>query len=145
MKKVKWWRWWTIHLLEKGETANPNWRPKKGIALVNDQLLKAGFPPAKKADIEANYMQMLQLPEEQLKKMMTAQEQPMIIRILAKNMLGGKWFDIIEKMLDRGIGKAKEHIQADVESDISKEGLTAIKKLLALKNGSKTTPDSPRG
>lgn len=48
-------------------------------------------------------------------------------------------------MLDRGIGKAKEHIQADVESDISKEGLTAIKKLLALKNGSKTTPDSPRG
>lgn len=145
MKKVKQKHWWAIHLLEKGETANRNWRPKKGIALVNDQLLKAGFPPAKKADIEANYMQMLQLPEEQLKKMMTAQEQPMIIRILAKNMLGGKWFDIIEKMLDRGIGKAKEHIQADVESDISKEGLTAIKKLLALKNGSKTTPDSPRG
>lgn len=137
MKKVKQKHWWAIHLLEKGETANPNWRPKKGIALVNDQLLKAGFPPAKKADIEANYMQMLQLPEEQLKKMMTAQEQPMIIRILAKNMLGGKWFDIIEKMLDRGIGKAKEHIQADVESDISKEWLTAIKKLLAIKNEKK--------
>lgn len=66
-------------------------------------------------------MQMLQLPEDVLKKMMKDAKQPMIIRILAKNMLGGKGFDIIEKMLDRGIGKAKEHIQADVESDISKE------------------------
>ena len=134
---------WALTRPAKGETMNPHWRPKKGIAFVNDQLLKAGFPPAKKADIEANYMQMLQLPEDVLKKMMTDQKQPMIIRILAKNMLGGKGFDIIEKMLDRGIGKAKEHIQADVESDISKEWLTAIKKLLALKNGRKTTTDSP--
>lgn len=144
MKKVKQPHWWAVNRFEPGESGNLNWRPKKGIALVNDQLLKAGFPPAKKADIEANYMQMLQLPEEVLKKMMTDAKQPMIIRILAKNMLGGKWFDIIEKMLDRGIGKAKEHIQADVESDISKEWLTAIKKLLALKNGSKATTDSPR-
>ncbi len=30
----------------------------------------------------------------------------MLIRIIAKNMIGGKGFDIIEKMLDRGIGKA---------------------------------------
>jgi hypothetical protein len=53
-----------------------------------------------------NYMQMLQLEEQELKAMSEGQDRPMLIRILAKNMLWGKSFDIIEKMLDRGIGKA---------------------------------------
>lgn len=34
------------------------------------------------------------------------QKRPMLIRILAKSMLDKKGFEVIEKMLDRGIGKA---------------------------------------
>ena len=41
----------------------------------------------------------------------------MLVRILAENMLGGKGFDIVERMLDRGIGKAmqREEVTGDVK------------------------------
>lgn len=51
-------------------------------------------------------MSLLQLPESELKKMLKDTKQPMLIRILIKNMLSGKGFDVIEKMLDRGIWKS---------------------------------------
>lgn len=98
--------------LKKWETANPNGRPKKGIALCNAQLKEQWFEPATKADIEANYMSLLNVDEEILKEMAQDKKQPMLIRIIIKNMLWGKWFDIVEKMLDRWIWKAvqKEEI-----------------------------------
>jgi hypothetical protein len=41
----------------------------------------------------------------------------MLIRILAKNMLWWKWFDIIEKMLDRWIWKANQSINQEVKGE----------------------------
>lgn len=99
------------HIKWKGFDKNPqninmNWRPKKWIALVNSELAEAWYTPATKADIEANYMSMLQLWQDKLTEMANDKNQPMLIRIISKNMLWWKWFDIIEKMLDRWIGKA---------------------------------------
>lgn len=65
-----------------------------------------GYTPATKADIEANYMAMVQLNEKEMKEIAFDVTKPMLVRILAKNMLSGKSFEVIEKMLDRGIGKA---------------------------------------
>lgn len=48
-------------------------------------------------------MAMVQLGETELKAMVTNLEKPMMIRILAKSMLSGKGFDVLERMLDRGI------------------------------------------
>jgi hypothetical protein len=50
-------------------------------------------------------MSLLNIEESKLKEMLADSKQPMLIRIIIKNMLGGKGFDIIEKMLDRSIGK----------------------------------------
>jgi len=127
-RMVKWGKGWMIRLLEKGETANPYWRPKKGISLVNSELKSQWYEPATKNDIELNYMNLLQLSESELKKLLEDKSKPMLIRILIKNMLSWKWFDIIERMLDRGIGKAKqitetktivwfEHNPPEVEDD----------------------------
>ncbi len=104
---IEWRNWWTLLALEKWETANPNWRPRKGISLVNHELSEAWYKPASKQDIEVNYMSLLQLEEEKLKEFAIDKTKPMLIRILAKNMLDKKGFDIIEKMLDRWIWKAK--------------------------------------
>lgn len=107
---------WTLRVMEKGETLNPNWRPKKWISLVNVELKEKWYEPATKADIEANYMSLLQLEEQELKMLLEDKTKPMLIRILVKNMLWWKWFDIIEKMLDRGIWKAvqKEEIKSNI-------------------------------
>lgn len=104
---------------KKWETANPNGRPKKGIALVNEQLAKEWIHPATKADIECNYMAMLQLWQEKLTEMANDKGQPMLIRIIAKNMLWGKGFDIVEKMLDRGIGKSMQKEEVSMQWDLN--------------------------
>lgn len=114
MIKIKQPHGWAIVQAQKWETANPNGRPRKGISLVNKQLEQEWYSPASKADIETNYMAMLQLEEKKLSEMVTDKSQPMLIRILAKNMLSGKGFDIIEKMLDRGIWKPKQTNEIDV-------------------------------
>lgn len=79
------------------------------------------YDPAKKEDIEATYLQMIQLEESELKKMWLDPKKPMLVRILAKNILGNRWFDIIETMLDRAIGKAvqkNENDNINVNADI---------------------------
>ena len=93
-------------LLKKWETANPNWRPKKGIWLVNDDLKAKWYNPATKQDIELNYMSLLQLSQKELTELWKDESKPMLIRIIVKNMLWWKGFDIIEKMLDRWIWKS---------------------------------------
>jgi pentatricopeptide repeat protein len=52
--------------------------------------------------------------------MVNDKTKPMLIRILVKNMLWGKGFDIIEKMLDRGIWKAvqKTEIKWDINTSL---------------------------
>jgi hypothetical protein len=133
MRKIKGKNGWTLLVMEKWETLNPHWQPKKWIALVNSELAEKGFTPATKQDIEANYMAMLQLSQDDLTALAGNKEKPMLVRIIAKNMLGGKGFDIIEKMLDRGIGKAVQKNEVsgslEVRNELSEEEMTALKEI----------------
>lgn len=111
---VKQKHWGSLKILQKWETANPNWRPRKWVALCNDLLEKAWYTPVTKQEIETNYLSLMNVDEETLKEMANDKAQPMLIRILIKNMLGTKWFEIIETMLDRWIGRPKQ--QTDITS-----------------------------
>ncbi len=90
------------------QNINRKWRPKKWVALINEELESKWYEPARKQDIEINYMHLVNLNEKELKALLADEKQPMIVRIIIKNMLSGKWFDIIEKMLDRAIWKPKQ-------------------------------------
>lgn len=104
---------------KKWKSWNPNGRPKKGISYVNDQLSKEWYKPATRQDIEANYMAMVQLPQAKLKAFTEDKDKPMLVRIIAKAMLSGKGFDVIEKMLDRGIGKAVQRDDLTVKGSLT--------------------------
>ncbi len=58
-------------------------------------------------------MSMVNVGEEKLDEMIIDKALPMLNRIVARNMKGGKGFDIIERMIDRAHGKAvqKEEIK----------------------------------
>ena len=91
---------------KKWKSGNPSGRPKKGIWLVNEELIKEGYLPAKRQDIEEVYMSMVQLEQRKLTQIRDDINRPMIVRIIAKAMLSGKWFDIIERMIDRAHWKS---------------------------------------
>lgn len=101
------------------QNINRNGRPKKGIALVNQQLAEKGYDPVKKSEIEDNYLAMLQLERHELEALKDDITKPYLVNILAKNMLWERGYDIISSMLDRGIGKPAQKIDWEQKVDVS--------------------------
>ena len=82
---------------------------------MNAELKAKGYDPASKQDVNENYKQMLQLEESSLKELMGNKDKPMFVRIIAKALLSGKGFDIVEKMLDRSDGRPMQSIDQKTE------------------------------
>jgi len=78
---------------------------RKSIASVNLDLEANGYKAASKQDIVDCYLRLINIDLKELGKMVTGEEQPAMVRIVGKAILSGKGFDVIEKLLDRGIGK----------------------------------------
>ena len=111
MKKVTVRNGGTFNVAEKGETANPNGRPRKTINSVNKELEEQGIKPATANEIKDIYLRLINMEMAELKKLVEDLKQPALIRIVGKKILSDKGFDIIDKMLDRAIGKAQQQIE----------------------------------
>lgn len=90
------------------QNINRNGRPRKMIADVIAELEKQGIKAATKPDIQDIYMRLINIEIPELEQIVKDTAQPVLVRIVGKNILSGKGFDIIEKMLDRSIGKAEQ-------------------------------------
>ena len=90
------------------QNINRNGRPRKMIADVIAELEKQGIKAATKPDIQDIYMRLINVEIPELEQIVKDTTQPVLVRIVGKNILSGKGFDIIEKMLDRSIGKAEQ-------------------------------------
>jgi len=90
------------------QNINRNGRPRKLIADVIAELEKQGIKAATKSDIQDIYMRLINVEIPELEQIVKDTTQPVLVRIVGKNVLSGKGFDIIEKMLDRSIGKAEQ-------------------------------------
>ena len=90
------------------QNINRNGRPRKMIADVIAELEKQGIKAATKSDIMDIYMRLINMEIQELEQIVKDPTQPVLVRIVGKNILSGKGFDTIEKMLDRSIGKAEQ-------------------------------------
>lgn len=89
---------------------------RKSIASVNVELEAKGIKAATKQDIIDCYLRLMNIDLPDLTEMIKDEKQPAMIRIVGKSILSGKGFDVIEKILDRGIGKP------DNKTDITTNG-----------------------
>ena len=113
MKRIKGGRGGIVNQCEKGETANPNGRPRKTIGQVNKDLEAQGYKAATATEIADCYLRLVNVDIPKLKEMVMEQSQPSLIRAVGKLILEGKKSDIIEKILDRAIGKATQQINVN--------------------------------
>ena len=113
MKKVTVRNGGTFNVAEKGETANPNGRPRKTINSVNKELEEQGIKPTTANEIKDIYLRLINMEMAELKKLVEDLKQPALIRIVGKKILSDKGFDIIDKMLDRAIGRAQQQINVN--------------------------------
>lgn len=97
---------------------NLNGRPRKTISAVNVELEASGATEATKQDITSCYLRLIQLSIPELEAKVKATDQPALIRIVGKAILSGKGFDVIEKVLDRGIGKPDQSVEVQSKNII---------------------------
>lgn len=71
-----------IHQAEKGETANPNGRPKKSFRIINDQLKKKGFEPLQRRELIELYSLLFNLDESEIKELAQDKSNPLSIRLV---------------------------------------------------------------
>jgi hypothetical protein len=95
---------------KKGQSGNPAGRPPKLIKHTIKELQAEGVEEATPTDIKACYLTLINMSIPALEAKVKDTEQSALVRIVGKAILSGKGFDIIERMLDRSIGRAQQSI-----------------------------------
>jgi hypothetical protein len=83
-------------------------RPPKLVSQTVKDLKSKGIEKVSKLDIEDLYLSLMNCNQDELKTMLEDEAQPMLTRIVIRNILADKGFEIIERMIDRAIGKAHQ-------------------------------------
>jgi hypothetical protein len=113
---------------KRKEDINRSGAPRKMVSTVIKELSEKGIERVAPVQIVSLFESLLNLTKEELAEMMNDEKQPMINRIVARNMLEKKGFEIIEKILDRVHGKAVQKIEEKTEITLS-EKLQNIQKI----------------
>lgn len=103
------WKW------PKGKSGNPKGRKPKTFAGIAKQWQREGYDQVTKEDIREAYQRMLVLDEKKLRVIVADLKQPMTLRIVARSLLAGKGFDVLERILDRTHGKSTENKNVKLE------------------------------
>ena len=99
-----------IHLLEKGESGNPEGRPPRLLSTITAELKAKGYERATANQVADAFETLMNVPEDELRKMVNEGKSPMSLRIVGKAMLTAKGWEVLQAMLDRAHGKAKQAI-----------------------------------
>lgn len=90
---------------KKGQSGNPKGRPRKLISQTIEDLKKMGVEQTNKKEILEVYLMLVNMTITELMEEVKNADQSVLFRTVGKAVLSGKGFDIIEKMLDRSIGR----------------------------------------
>ena len=99
-----------IHLLEKGESGNPEGRPPRLLSTITAERKAKGYDRATANQVADAFETLMNVPEDELRKMVNEGKSPMSLRIVGKAMLTAKGWEVLQAMLDRAHGKAKQAI-----------------------------------
>ncbi|MEQ8547362.1 MAG: hypothetical protein RIC03_05610 [Cyclobacteriaceae bacterium] len=91
---------------EKGETMNPNGRPKKLITQMVEDLQNEGYQMYGHKEIVDSLIACLSLPKEKLIALKDSPESPRIISAIAEELLSNRAFKAILEIIDRVHGKS---------------------------------------
>ena len=97
----------------KGFDKNPNninrkGRPRRLVSSIVKELKEKGITQVTPNDIIDIYESYLNLKSKEIAEIANNEDNPYFARRVAKEMLSGKGFDIIERMIDRVHGKPKQ-------------------------------------
>lgn len=102
-----------------GKSGNPNGNPRKLISTTIKALDEVGIKAASKAEITDIYLRLINCTQKEVRELHNDPNQSMLIKIVASKVADKKGFDIIEKMLDRSVGKPQQDVGIKVDPNIA--------------------------
>ena len=111
MRKVKQKHGGAIVHADKGETANPHGRPPRLLSTIVAELRAKGYERATSNQVADAFETLMNVPQNELADMVKDEKAPMSLRIVGKAMLTAKGWEVLQAMLDRAHGKAKQQME----------------------------------
>ena len=90
------------------QNINRKGRPRRLVSSIIQDLKEKGIVQVKATDIVEAFEMLFNLESKEIAEIANNDSNPYFIRRVAKEMLSGKGFDIIERMIDRVHGKPKQ-------------------------------------
>lgn len=111
-------------MAKKGDVLNPKGRPRATIRTMIKDFEDAGLIIPTNDEIGKMYLYIASLNEEELKKLLSDKELPMMTRIIARGVLSKKGLDVIDRIVNRAYGQ-QQHIDITTNGkDMKPEPLT---------------------
>lgn len=99
-----------LKIAEKGDRFNPHGRAPKLLSSIVKDLKAQGYERATANTVVEAFEMLMNVPEEVLADMIKDKKQPMSVRIVGKAMMSAKGWDVLQAMMDRVHGKAKQSV-----------------------------------
>ena len=107
---------------KRPENINRKGRPKyKLVSSVIEAFEKEGLKPVTPEQIKTVYETLLNCTQERLAELIKDLSIPILIRIVGKEMLSGKGFETIEKMITRAQGNPQQSVKHSGEIKLGKD------------------------
>jgi hypothetical protein len=113
------------HQFDKGQSGNPNGRPRKLISEAIKEMEQMGIKETTTEEIKSCYLRLINASLPELTAKVKDEKQSALVRIVGKAILSGKGFEIIERMLDRTLGKATQPVDHTTKGEAIKTPIFA--------------------
>lgn len=96
-----------VNTFEVGDPGGPG-RPPRLLSTITAELKAKGYERATANQVADAFETLMNVPQDELAKMVKDEKAPMSLRIVGKAMLTAKGWEVLQAMLDRAHGKAKQ-------------------------------------
>ena len=105
---------------DKPERINRRGRPRKLVSVVTDELKKQGYSAVAQSEIKEAYLTLLNLPMSKVKAIAdpSKDNHPILYKLVAKELIGRRGQEMLERLLDRSIGRPDQNINIQQEQPL---------------------------
>ena len=108
-----------INRFQKGESGNPAGPPPRLLSTITAELKAKGYERATANQVADAFETLMNVPEDELVKMVKDTKSPMSLRIVGKAMVTAKGWEVLQAMLDRAHGKAKQSVDVSEKKKVT--------------------------
>jgi len=105
---------------KKGQSGNPNGRPRQLVGQVLYDLKEKGISPVSPDQVKGIYETLINCTIAEITEKAKDEQQSALVRIICKAILSGKGFEVLEKLIDRAHGKPIQKTNIELENNTYK-------------------------